>query len=149
MEKALLDMAWSGSWQPFFVMLAKAFKEQTAIRDYLSAEQAIQGFLLAWLNISDFFQTRSERELNKGFCDLYLEPFVARYPGMGYDYLIELKYIKRGQWSEEKQAAEIKEERAQLVRYRRDARLKQVGDDVTWICPILVFHGWELVWCDT
>ncbi len=53
-----------------------------------------------------------------------LEPFVAKYPDMGYGYLIELMYIKRGQWSEAKQTAAIKEARGQLVQYRKDARLK-------------------------
>ena len=148
-EKALSDMAWEGSWQAFFQMLGQAVEEQTSIRDYLSAEKVIQGFLLAWLNLSDYFQTSSERELNKGFCDLYLEPFTAKYPAMPYGYLIELKYFKRGEWSEEKQTEKIAQARAQLLQYREDKRLEKVAGDITWICPILVFHGWELVWLGT
>ena len=148
-EKALSDMAWEGAWQPFFQLLGKAVEEQTSIRDYLSAEKVIQGFLLAWLNIADTFQTSSEREFNKGFCDLYLEPFTAKYPAMPYGYLIELKYFKRGEWSEAKQAEKIKEARDQLQQYRGDKRLEKVDGKITWICPILVFHGWELVWQGT
>ena len=49
-------------------------------RDYLTAEKVIQGFLLAYLNISDFYISRTEKEMNKGFADIFLEPFLAKYP---------------------------------------------------------------------
>lgn len=39
-----------------------------------AGEKVIQGFLLAYLCAFDYFFARSEQELNKGFCDLYLEP---------------------------------------------------------------------------
>ena len=35
--------------------------------------------------------------MNKGYADLYLQPFAAGYPGIRYGYVIELKYLKRGE----------------------------------------------------
>ena len=39
----------------------------------------------------------SEVELAKGYADLVLELFTARYPDIGYGYVIELKYRKRSE----------------------------------------------------
>ncbi|MCP4307211.1 MAG: hypothetical protein GY788_20545, partial [bacterium] len=102
-----------------------------------------------YLAVADYFVVRSEHELNKGFCDLFLEPFCAKYPDIEYGYLIELKYLKRGEVPESELEARcraaVEEGRRQLAAYARDERLKKVGGSITWICPILVFHGWELV----
>ena len=106
----------------------------------------IQGFLLAYLNTADYFIAYSERELNKGFCDLYLEPFTARYPKMGHGYLIELKYMKRGQFSKARCDSLIEEADAQLAQYLADTSLARVGGHVQWTGITLIFHGWEMVW---
>jgi len=140
-------MAYRGDWLSFFRHLADRVQAQSAVRDFLGGEKVIQGFLLAYLSVADHFTIRSEHEMNKGFCDLFLEPFQAKYPDIKFGYLIELKYFKRGEVSEHDRemrvAAAIEEGRRQLAVYRRDERLTKV--DVTWICPILVFHGWELI----
>ena len=142
-------MAYRGQWLDFFQNLAEQIKEQTSIRDFLGGEKVIQGFLLAYLSIADHFIIHSEQELNKGFCDLYLEPFSIKYPDMKYGYLIELKYFNRSKASEarlsEKIEAALQEGRQQLAGYILDPRLQKVSGKVTWICPVLVFHGWELV----
>ena len=53
----LSDMAYRGEWRPFFALLASEIEQQTSIRDYLNGEKVIQGFLLAYLNVSNFFLT--------------------------------------------------------------------------------------------
>lgn len=81
---------------------------QTLIRDYLSGENVIQTFLLAYLNVTDYYLRRTEDEMGKacpelvegGFVDLYLEPFWQKYPDVRHGYLIELKYVPRSEWSE-------------------------------------------------
>ncbi|NIN89653.1 MAG: hypothetical protein GTO45_33260 [Candidatus Aminicenantes bacterium] len=37
--------------------------------------------------VSDILIIHSEKELNKGYADLVLEPFLARYEGIKYSYL--------------------------------------------------------------
>ncbi|MDJ0841331.1 MAG: AAA family ATPase [Acidobacteriota bacterium] len=149
-QNALLQMGWFGNWKPFFKILGDAVREYTAVRDYMQGEKVIQGFLLAYLNSTNYFITGSERELNKGFCDIYLEPFKARYKDIRYGYLIELKYINRGEkLTDTLLQSNVTEAEAQLTRYRQDPRLEKVGRDIEWICAVLVFHGWELVYYDT
>ncbi|MDJ0834895.1 MAG: AAA family ATPase [Acidobacteriota bacterium] len=149
LENQLATMARHGDWKPFFQTLADAVRTQTAIRDFMNGEKVIQGFLLAYLCTFDFFLARSEHELNKGFCDIFLEPFTARYPEIRYGYLIELKYFKRSELTEDLLKDAINEAKGQLVKYKQDPRLAHFGENVTWICPVLVFHGWELVYYDT
>ncbi|MDJ0835802.1 MAG: AAA family ATPase [Acidobacteriota bacterium] len=149
LDDQLHAMAFKGDWKPFFQTLAEAVKSQTAIRDFMDGEKVIQGFLLAYLCAFDYFFAHSEHEMNKGFCDLFLEPFVAGYPDIRHGYLIELKYIKRNALTDELLQAEVEEARGQLARYRQDPALNKIGGKIDWICPILVFHGWELVYFDT
>ncbi len=88
-------MAYNGEWDPVFRFLADEVKQQTSIRDYLTGEKVIQTFLLAYLNVTDYYLTRTEEEMGKGFADLYLEPFWQKYKDVAHSYLIELKYLTR------------------------------------------------------
>ena len=67
--------------------------------------------------MTDYYLIRSEKEVGKGFSDLYLEPFTAKYPDIGYGYLIEIKYLKRSEWSEKKIKALSIEAKQQLLRF--------------------------------
>jgi hypothetical protein len=117
-------MAYRGEWQAFFDYVTKAVKEQASIRDYLSAEKVIQGFLLAYLNVSHFFLTWSEKEMGGGpstplrasFIDFYLEPFLARYRDMRFGYLVELKYIPRDEFAPSRLNKEIDAAEGPLAR---------------------------------
>jgi len=55
----------------------------------LKWRKVIQGFLLAYLNVADFYITQSESEMNKGYSDIYMEPFLSKFPDLEYSYLIE------------------------------------------------------------
>jgi hypothetical protein len=64
--------------------VATAIQQQSSVRDYLNGEKVVQGFLLAYLNVTHFFLTWSEKEMGGGFVDFYLEPFLTRYPAMQF-----------------------------------------------------------------
>ncbi len=140
------QMAYRGEWQPFFDFLAEQVAQQTSVRDYLGGEKVIQGFLLAYLNVTYFFIPWSEREMGGGFADIYLEPFLARYPDIRYGYLIELKYLPRGEDRDARLPALIAEAETQLRRYLTDDRVQAVAARVTLKAVVLVYHGWELVY---
>ena len=106
----------------------------------------IQGFLLAYLNVTYFFIPWSEREMGGGFADIYLEPFLARYPDIQYGYLIELKYLPRSEDKGARLPALIAEAEAQLRRYLADERVQKVATRVTLKGVVLVYHGWEMVY---
>ena len=99
--------------------------------------------------MASYYVFRSEAELGKGHADIALEPLVARYPHLRRGYLIELKYLKRSEPSDQAAvAAAAREAQAQLVRYLADQRLARQFPGVRFTGLIVVFHGWELVFCD-
>ena len=153
-EQLLLRMADEGEWRPVLEFLGEAIARQTGIRDYIGGEKVIQGFLAAYLSLADYYVFRSEAELGKGHADIALEPLIARYPHLRRGYLIELKYLKRsepvrrGEPVDEAVAAAAEEAAAQLRRYLAEERLARQFPGVRFIGLIVVFHGWELVFCD-
>ncbi len=148
-EQLMLRMATEGEWRPAFEFLSEAIARQTGIRDYISGEKVIQGFLAAYLSVADHYVFRSEAELGKGHADICLEPLVARYPNLQRGYLIELKYLKRSESADEAAvAAAAGEAAAQLERYLAEERLARQFPGVRFIGLIVVFHGWEMVFCD-
>ena len=148
-EQLLMGMANRGEWRPVFEFLSEAIARQTGIRDYIGGEKVIQGFLAAYLSVTDYFVFRSEAELGKGHADIALEPLVARYPHLRRGYLIELKYLKRSESvNKAGVAAAVAEATAQLHRYLADERLARQFPGVRFVGLIAVFHGWEMAFCD-
>ena len=157
-------MATGGEWRPVFEFLGEAIARQTGIRDYIGREKVIQGFLAAYLSVADYYVFRSEAELGQatsvptdwpGHADIALEPLIARYPHLRRGCLIELKYLKRSERLQRGEpedeagvAAAAREATAQLERYLADERLARQFPGVGFVGLIVVFHGWELVFCD-
>ena len=148
-EQLLTRMANEGEWRPVFEFLSEAIARQTGIRDYIAGEKVIQGFLAAYLSVTDFYEFRSEAELGKGHADVALEPLVAAFPHLRYGYLIELKYRRRSEAMDQAAVAAAAEQaHAQLARYLADERLARQYPGVRFIGLALVYHGWEMVFCD-
>ena len=145
-SRLMRQMAYEGAWQPVLDFLRDALAEQTGIRDYMDGEKVIHGFVAAHLSMIDQFMLHSEYELNKGFADLYLEPFVAQYSDMRYGYVLELKYLKRSEVLDESLAADkVQEAVLQLRSYLADPSLSRRYPSVQHLGLAMVFHGWELV----
>ena len=145
----MMRMANQGDWRPVFAFLAQAIAAQTAIRDYIAGEKVLQGFLAAYLSVTEYYVFRSEAELGKGHADISLEPLLAKYPHLTRGYLIELKYLRRGSSAGEGRiAAAAAEASAQLRRYLADERLARQYPGVRFTGLTLVFHGWELLVCE-
>ena len=145
-SRLMRQMAYEGAWQPVLDFLREALAEQTGIRDYMDGEKVIHGFVAAHLSMIDQFMLHSEYELNKGFADLYLEPFVAQYSDMRYGYVLELKYLKRSETLDESIVADKVQEAVLQVRsYLADPSLRRRYPSVQHLGLAMVFHGWELV----
>ena len=140
------EMAYDGAWQPVLDFLRDALAEQTGIRDYMDGEKVVHGFVAAHLSLSQYFLLHSEYELNKGYADLYLEPFVAQYSDMQFGYVLELKYVKRSESLDASVVADkVQEAVLQLRGYLADPSLPRRYPSVQHIGLAVVFHGWELV----
>jgi len=121
---------------------------RTAIRDYLNGEKVIQGFLLAYINVADYYITQSESEMNKGYSDIYMEPFLSKFPDLEYSYLIELKYISRSKYSDDILQEKIKEANEQLDQYASSDRVKNSIGNTQLKRIVLVYKWWELDYCE-
>jgi len=74
---------------------------------------------------------------------------VARYPHLRRGYLIELKYLSRSQSVDTGRIGTAADAaRAQLRRYLADERLARQFPEVRFMGLAVVFHGWEMVFCD-
>ena len=148
-SRLVRGMAYKGEWRPALEYIAAAIAEQTGVRDYIDGEKVVQAFLAAHFSMVGQFLIHSERELNKGYADLYLEPFVAQYPDIGYGYVIEVKYLKRSERVDASVVAEtMRGARAQLAGYLADEGLRRRTPSVRYVGLAVVFHGWELAACE-
>jgi hypothetical protein len=138
-------MAWEGEWEAVFSFLAEEVRAQTSIRDYLQGEKIIQGFLLAYMSINDFLIPHTEYEADKGYSDFFLEPFLLKYPEIPYGYLIEIKYIKRGDLTDSLLKKVQDEAKKQLDQYAADKCFSEKYKNQKILKIILVYHGWEMV----
>ena len=145
LDRLTRRMALEGDWRPAVERLCNAVSEHTGIRDFIQGEKVLQGFLAAYLGASEYFVFHTEQELAKGYADIVLEPLVARYPGMRYGFVIELKYLSRAREPEPRVTAMADAAVAQLRGYLADRRLAWQYPDVEFKGVALVFHGWELV----
>ncbi len=74
---------------------------------------------------------------------------MARYPHLRRGYLIELKYLSRSQSVDTGRIGTAADAaRAQLRRYLADERLARQFPEVRFMGLAVVFHGWEMVFCD-
>ena len=131
----LLDLVYDKDLSAF-LYIAEVIKESTSIRDYIDGENFVKAYLLAYLNLNTFYELKSEVESNKGYIDILLDPIKAEVP---YGVIIELKYIKRSEFSQKVLENQITQAKKQLNQYDMGSRYMKI---------VLVFKGWELVFCE-
>ena len=93
----------------------------------------------------------SEKELNKGYADIVMEPFLARYEGIKYSFLVEIKYFSKPKTREpevtERKIQQLKKEaETQLKQYAGDERFAKTIGKTTLIKLVLIFCGSQLVY---
>jgi hypothetical protein len=131
-----------------FRYLAQMIKENTGIRDYIYKEQTVKAMYLAYLSLTPYFVIKSENEMNKGFCDIFLKPLNSYVEYIG---LLEFKYIKRGKQkpSKKKINSLVEEAKKELDRYEQDELVQNyIKDGLKFQRVIIVFWGWEMVYCE-
>jgi hypothetical protein len=153
-EASMKEMAFNGKWKPLIDYLVDRMETSMGIRDLITGEKAIQAFLNVYLGLSALYLVYSEKELEKGYADLVLEPFLAQYPQLKYSYLLEIKYIKpQGKKNEltltPGKIQKIKEEaETQLNTYCLDEKFKKAIGHTTLKKLVLIFRGSRLVYKD-
>ncbi len=149
------EMAYKGNWQPIIVYLTERMAQSTGLRDFITGEKVIQAFLNVYLGLGNLYILHTEKEINKGFADLVLEPALFQYPAIKYAYLIELKYLKLSankpddsplpDLTEKIKALRIEAEN-QLKQYALDEKFQKTIGHTTLIKLVLIFCGHRLVY---
>jgi len=138
------EMAYKGKWEDLINYLASEMEGQTSLRDYIQGEKSIQTFLRVYLNVTNYYITKTEPELNKGYGDILLLPNLFAFPDMGYSYIFEIKYIKVKDFTEKELEKKLREGKEVLLKYGDDEDLKKLTGSTELIRIVLVFSGVEL-----
>ncbi|MCP4153773.1 MAG: AAA family ATPase [bacterium] len=146
-SRLMKEMAKNGQWKPLFDYITGRMCESMSLRDLITGEKSIQAFLNVYLGLSDLYIIHPEKELNKGFADILMEPFLARYEGISYSYLLEIKYTKSGARADDDKVKDfISRAKEQLANYSADEKFKKNIEKTTLIKLVLVFSGHELIY---
>ncbi|KHO61180.1 ATPase AAA [Thermoanaerobacter sp. YS13] len=126
LRKTIEEMAYEGRIKPYIEYISQNVLKVLSNRDIINFdEKYIKVILIAYLVNSKAYRPISERETEGGYIDIYLERDI-RIPDIKYEWLIELKYVKK---SEKDKVDKIKEEGIkQLKRYRESKGLKERKD---------------------
>lgn len=143
LNELMNNMAYDGEWRAVFEYFGEELRRQTSVRDYIEGEKAMQTFHMVYMGLTNQYIIWPERELNKGYCDLWLFPNLVNHPGMKYSYVVELKYLKHDA-TEAEVAAKLEEAREQLRQYAGEGKLKaQAGPtEIRYIA--VIYRAWEL-----
>lgn len=140
-------MAYDGKWKPLFEFITGRMRESMNLRDLITGEKSIQAFLNVYLGLSNLYIVHTEKELNKGFADIVMEPFLARYGGIAYSYMIEVKYLKAGRGPGKAAVQQLRADaEEQLKKYGIDKKFKKNIERTTLVKLVLIFAGHELMY---
>ena len=137
-------MSFDGQWREGFQYMADCYKQLSSVRDSIEGERNIQGFFLAYLSLNDYYITAPEVELNHGYCDFFLLPNMTHYQA-NHSYILELKYIPKSDYTEEKAAKQWAEAVEQINGYAVAPRVEALRQGTQMHKIIMQFCGWELV----
>ncbi len=146
--RLMKGLALKGEWRPLFDYITGRMRESMSLRDLITGEKSIQAFLNVYLGLSNLYIIHSEKELNKGYADIVMDPFLARYEEIKYSYLLEIKYVKKGEKPGDAGLKQLKSKaEEQLRQYSLDEKFrKSIGEKTTLVKLVLIFSGHELLY---
>ena len=133
-----------GDWRPLIEFICKAYHDTTAIRQLIEGERNLQGFMNAYLSLTNYYQVAPEMEFSHGYCDFFLLPNYLTYPMVAHSYILELKYLKTDatEAEAEKQWSEAVE---QIKTYAADKKLQSMLHGSTLHPIVIQIKGYDLV----
>ena len=143
LENAFTDAALKGIWQPLFQYLSDRYFEDSSVRDAIGGEKNVQGYFMAYLNLSRLFVIRPELEFKHGYCDFFLLADTKKFPVLQHSYVVELKYLKADA-AENEAKAQWHEAEEQVRKYMSDESLKRMTAGTQLHGIILQFQNGKL-----
>jgi hypothetical protein len=118
---AIRMLAYDSDPIPYLDYISKNIFQRLSNRDLIGFdEKYVKLMLLNGLFRSRLYIPDSEKEVEHGYIDIFLQrsPLLPEVP---YEWVWELKYLKKDEATEAKVAATLDAARAQLDKYRRSA----------------------------
>ena len=144
LQTAYDGAALDGDWRPLIEFICKAYHDTTAVRQLIEGERNLQGFMNAYLTLTNYYQVAPEMEFSHGYCDFFLLPNYLTYPMVAHSYILELKYLKTDatEAEAEKQWTEAVE---QIKTYAADKKLQSMLHGSTLHPIVIQIKGYDLV----
>lgn len=140
--KGFYEMAYEGAWHRCLQFMADAYAKVSSVRDGIEAERNLQGFFMAYLNLTNYYYTAPELELNHGYCDFFLLPDLTHYKTK-HSYILELKMLPKGA-SDAAARKQWEEAVEQINRYAEAPRVEALRQGTTLHKIIMQFDGYTL-----
>lgn len=133
-----------GDWHPLIEFICKAYHDTTAVRQLIEGERNLQGFMNAYLTLTNYYQVAPEMEFSHGYCDFFLLPNYLTYPMVAHSYILELKYLKTD--ATEAEAAKQWEGAVEQIKgYAADKKLQSMLHGTQLHAIVIQIKGYDLV----
>lgn len=133
-----------GDWHPLIEFICKAYHDTTAVRQLIEGERNLQGFMNAYLTLTNYYQVAPEMEFSHGYCDFFLLPNYLTYPMVAHSYILELKYLKTD--ATEAEAAKQWEGAVEQIKgYAADKKLQCMLHGTQLHAIVIQIKGYDLV----
>ena len=139
-DQAALD----GNWQPLLSFICKAYHDTTAVRQLIEGERNLQGFMNAYLTLTNYYLVAPEMEFSHGYCDFFLLPNYTVYPMVAHSYILELKYLKTDT-TEAEAVQQWTEAVAQIKTYAADRKLQTMLHGTQLHLIVVQIKGYDVV----
>ena len=138
------SLAFDGEWRCVMQYMCDCYKQLSSVRDSIEGERNIQGFFMAYLSLCNYYIIAPELELQHGYCDFFLLPNMTHYQA-AHSYILELKYLSKSDFSDEKANAQWNEAVEQIKGYAIAPRVEALRQGTQLHKIIIQFCGWEAV----
>jgi len=139
-EKALFELGEDGKIDEVTRQVSD-FLQHLSVRDHLGFdEKYIKLVYLMMLQVNEQYFIFSEFEAKQGYTDLTILKTPNSYAR--YEYLIELKHLKKGETTEAKIEKEFNDAVGQINEYMKDKRMNNRSDLKKFV---VIFSGFEVV----
>ena len=136
--------ALDGDWRPLIEFICKAYHDTTAVRQLIEGERNLQGFMNAYLTLTNYYQVAPEMEFSHGYCDFFLLPNYLTYPMVAHSYILELKYLKT-EATEAEATKQWEEAVEQIKGYAADKKLRSMLHGTQLHAIVIQIKGYDLV----
>jgi len=141
------NAAMKGEWRPMFEFAAEEYRSKSNVRLLRHGEGSPQLFLLSLLNMSPYYFTIPEEEINGMYCDLFMTPNKHSFSNLRHSYIIELKNIKTNATQAELDA-KWQEACEQVKRYAETDDSKKLAQGTLLHPIVMIFKGLQCVKCE-